>query len=75
MITPCPPEKADRLTGYQTGGISPFGTRQQLPIYVEESILQLEKICINGGKRGLLVEIDPQVLVTILNPTRVSVAI
>lgn len=75
QISSCPPEKADRLTGYQTGGISPFGTRQSLPIYVEESILSLEKICINGGRRGLLVEIEPQVLVKILNPTLVSVAI
>lgn len=75
QVIPCAPEKADRLTGYQTGGISPFGTRQQLPVYVEESILSLESICINGGKRGLLVEIAPQALVKILNPTTVSVAI
>ncbi|SHI61363.1 Cys-tRNA(Pro) deacylase [Malonomonas rubra DSM 5091] len=75
QISPCSAEKADRLTGYQTGGISPFGTKQQLPVYVEESILSLESLCINGGKRGLLVEIDPQVLVKILNPTPVSVAI
>ncbi|WP_303723086.1 Cys-tRNA(Pro) deacylase [Malonomonas rubra] len=75
QISPCAREKADRLTGYQTGGISPFGTKQELPVYVEESILGLEKICINGGKRGLLVEIEPQALVTILNPTSVSVAI
>ncbi len=75
QISPCPPEKADRLTGYQTGGISPFGTKQQLPVYIEESILKLDKICINGGRRGLLVEIEPQALVKILNPTLVSVAI
>jgi Cys-tRNA(Pro) deacylase len=75
QITPCAPPKADRLTGYQTGGISPFGTRQELPVYVEESILKLEKICINGGRRGLLVEIEPQALVKILNSTPVSVAI
>lgn len=75
QINPCTPEKADRLTGYQTGGISPFGTKQPLPVYVEESILGLESICINGGKRGLLVEIAPQALVKILNPTPVSVAI
>lgn len=75
QISPCTPEKADRLTGYQTGGISPFGTKQQLPVYVEESILSLESICINGGKRGLLVELAPQALVKILNPTPVSVAI
>lgn len=74
-ISPCPAEKADRLTGYQTGGISPFGTKQELPVYVEESILSLEKICINAGRRGLLVEIEPQALVKILAPTPVSVAI
>jgi Cys-tRNA(Pro) deacylase len=75
QITPCTPEKADRLTGYQTGGISPFGTKQQLPVYVEESILSLESICINGGRRGMLVEIAPQALVKILDPKLVSVAI
>ncbi|MCK4623249.1 MAG: Cys-tRNA(Pro) deacylase [Desulfuromonadales bacterium] len=74
QVTPCPPEKADRLTGYQTGGISPFGTKQQLPIYIEETILSLDNICINGGRRGLLVEIDPQVLSKILGPTLVNVA-
>lgn len=75
QISPCPKEKADRLTGYQTGGISPFGTKQKLPVYVEESILGLEKIYINGGRKGLLVEIEPQALVNILDPTPVSVAI
>ena len=75
QISPCPAEKADRLTGYQTGGISPFGTKQDLPVYVEESILKLDKICINGGRRGLLVEIEPQALSKILNPILVSVAI
>ncbi len=74
QVTPCPAEKADRLTGYQTGGISPFGTKQQLPIYIEETILSLDNICINGGRRGLLVELDPQVLNNLLNPTRVNVA-
>lgn len=75
QVTPCAPEKADRLTGYQTGGISPFGTKQPLPVYVEESILKLEKIYINGGRRGLLVEVDPAAISKILNPTLVSVAI
>lgn len=75
QITPCTAEKADRITGYQTGGISPFGTKQHLPVYVEESILSLESICINGGRRGLLVEIDPQALIKALNPIPVSVAI
>ena len=74
-ITPCTADKADSLTGYQTGGISPFGTRQPLPIYVEETINNLEKLIINGGRRGLLVELAPKDLIEILNPTPVSVAI
>lgn len=75
QVTPCPPERADRLTGYQTGGISPFGTRQQLPVYCEKSILSLEKIYINGGKRGLLIELNPQELLKVLQPQTVEVAI
>lgn len=74
-ISPCIAAKADTLTGYQTGGISPFGTRQPLPIYMEETIGCLEKLFINGGRRGLLVELSPQDLTAILNPTLVSVAI
>jgi Cys-tRNA(Pro) deacylase len=74
QVTPCPAQKADRLTGYQTGGISPFGTRQQLPIYLEETIAELPSICINGGRRGLLVELAPRDLLKVLNPTRVKVA-
>lgn len=75
QVTPCNPDKADRVTGYQTGGISPFGTRQPLPVYMEASIEQLEKIWINGGKRGLLVEISPADLIRTLQPIKVSVAI
>ncbi len=75
QITPCNSDKADRVTGYQTGGISPFGTRQSLPIYMEASIEQLQKIWINGGKRGLLVEISPADLIRTLQPVKVSVAI
>lgn len=75
QITPCAHDKADRLTGYQTGGISPFGTKQALPVYMEESIAALEKIYINGGKRGLLVEMTPDDLIKVLGPQTVSVAI
>jgi Cys-tRNA(Pro) deacylase len=75
QVTPCLPTVADNLTGYQTGGISPFGTRKTLPVYVEETILDLEKICINGGKRGFLVEISPKDLNRVLNPTPINVAI
>jgi Cys-tRNA(Pro) deacylase len=75
QITPCPPDRADRLTGYQTGGISPFGTRQPLTVYMEETIAELEKLMINGGRRGMLVEITPADLIKVLEPIRVSVAI
>ena len=75
QITPCPPAKADRLTGYQTGGISPFGTRQAIPVYMEKGILDLEKIYINGGKRGFLIEIKPQDMLTVLKPQIVEVGI
>lgn len=74
QITPCTPEKADRVTGYQTGGISPFGTRQEMPVYMEETIASLETLLINGGRRGMLVEITPADLIKILNPMKVSVA-
>ena len=74
-INPCTVARADNLTGYQTGGISPFATRQKLPIYMEETIANLEKLIINGGKRGLLVELPARNLIDILNPTAVSVAI
>lgn len=75
QITPCPANKADRLTGYQTGGISPFGTRQVLPVYVEKGIFDLEKIYINGGRRGFLIEISPRDLVDLLKPITVEVGI
>ncbi|MBW1712568.1 MAG: Cys-tRNA(Pro) deacylase [Deltaproteobacteria bacterium] len=73
-VSPCSPRTAARLTGYQVGGTSPFGLRQDLPIYVEESILSLDKIAINGGKRGLLVEISPDDLVRLLEPIPVRAA-
>ena len=56
------PENVTRLTGYQVGGTSPFGTRSRLPVYAERTIFDLERIFINGGKRGFLVEIEPDVL-------------
>ena len=61
-VEPCKPEVAQRHSGYQIGGTSPFGTRKALPLYVEESILALDTIYINGGRRGYLVGIAPQVL-------------
>ena len=73
-IAPCEPAVATRHTGYRVGGTSPFGTRKALPVYVEETILALERIWINGGKRGLLVSLAPADLLTILSPTPVNVA-
>jgi Cys-tRNA(Pro) deacylase len=74
-VEPCDPETANRHTGYMVGGISPFGTRKALEVYVEASILELSKIYINAGKRGLLAEMSPQELKRILNPIAVNVAI
>ncbi len=75
QVSPCSGDKAERLSGYQTGGISPFGTRQPLPVYMEETIPGLKTILINGGRRGMLVEIEAADLVRILEPTAVNVAI
>ncbi|MCW8893741.1 MAG: Cys-tRNA(Pro) deacylase [Deltaproteobacteria bacterium] len=75
LVTTCPPEKADRISGYQTGGISPFATRQTLPLYMEETVASLEKLFINGGRRGMLIEMAPADLIGILKPVKVSVAI
>ncbi|NHZ96500.1 aminoacyl-tRNA deacylase [Massilia sp. CCM 8734] len=74
-VEPCKPEVAQRHSGYQIGGTSPFGTRKALPVYVEQGILALEKIYINGGRRGYLVGIAPQVLVTLLAARAVSCAL
>ena len=65
-VEPCKPEVAQRHTGYQVGGTSPFGTRKLLPVYVERSILALPAIYINGGRRGFLVQIFPKVLTDLL---------
>jgi Cys-tRNA(Pro) deacylase len=74
-ITPCAPELAQKHTGYLVGGTSPFGTRRPLPVYLEESILELPKIYINGGKRGFLVGLAPQSLCQVLGAKQVKVAI
>ena len=74
-VGPCPPDVADRHSGYQVGGTSPFGLKRQMPIYVERSILTLPKIFINGGARGFLVAIDPRDLERVLAPTSVDVAV
>lgn len=71
-IAPCTPEVANRHSGYMVGGTSPFGARRAMPVYVQQSILELPQIYINGGKRGYLVGIAPQVLVEILKPELVD---
>jgi Cys-tRNA(Pro) deacylase len=74
-VDPCDPATVTRLTGYMVGGVSPFGTRTRLQIFVERTILDLPGIYINGGKRGFLVEIAPHHLVAALSPTPVDAAI
>ena len=71
----CRPDVANRHSGYLVGGTSPFGTRKKMPVYVERSILDLERIYINGGSRGFLVGIAPADLVRVLAPTPVDVAL
>jgi Cys-tRNA(Pro) deacylase len=73
-VHPCGAERATQLTGYLVGGTSPFGTKRTLPIYAEQSILELPTLYINGGKRGFLVQICGQDLARVLNPTPVEVA-
>jgi Cys-tRNA(Pro) deacylase len=74
-VTPCPAEQAERVTGYRVGGISPFGTRKRLPVYVERSVLGLSTLLINGGRRGYLLEIEPAVLTDLLAATPVECAL
>lgn len=74
-IEPCPPAIADKHSGYQVGGTSPFGTRQAMPVYMEASIAELPRIYLNGGKRGYLIGIDPADVVRVLQPTLVNVAV
>ncbi len=66
-VEPCKPEVANRHSGYLVGGTSPFGTRKTMPVYIEETILALPKIWINGGRRGFLVGIDPKVCTELLH--------
>jgi Cys-tRNA(Pro) deacylase len=74
-IRPCDPQAALRHTGYTVGGISPFGSKKSLEVFVEESIMDLSEIYINAGKRGLLAKISPKDMVRILDLTPVKVAI
>jgi Cys-tRNA(Pro) deacylase len=74
-VEPCKPEVAQRHSGYQVGGTSPFGTRKRMPVYVEKSIFDLERIYINGGRRGYLVGMAPGELSRVLEPVAVEVGL
>ena len=74
-VAPCTPEAAERASGYQVGGTSPFATRKAMPVFVEATILGLDRICINGGRRGYLIGIEPRVLVDVLGARPVSCAL
>jgi len=73
-IAPCAPADADRHSGYQVGGTSPFGTRKAMPVYAQRTIVDLPRVYINGGKRGYLVGMAPADLVRVLAPTLVDMA-
>jgi Cys-tRNA(Pro) deacylase len=74
-VEPCKPEVANRHSGFLVGGTSPFGTKKTMQVYVEQSILDLDKIYINGGRRGYLVGLDPQVLSNLLPAKAVNCAL
>jgi Cys-tRNA(Pro) deacylase len=74
-ITPCSPEVAQKHTGYLVGGTSPFGTRKAMPVFVERTIADLDRIYINGGRRGFLIALSPADLVRALSPTLVDAAL
>jgi Cys-tRNA(Pro) deacylase len=74
-VEPCDPAAAQKHTGYAVGGTSPFGTRKPLPVYVERTVLELDRIYINGGRRGLLVSITPAELVRVLQAVPVEAAL
>ena len=74
-VEPCAPEVANRHSGFLVGGTSPFGTRRAMPVYIEQTILELPRIAINGGRRGYLIGIDPKVCVQLLAAKPVLCAI
>jgi Cys-tRNA(Pro) deacylase len=73
-VEPCKPEVANRHSGYLVGGTSPFGTKKAMPVYVESTILELDEIWLNGGRRGYLVSLAPSVLTALLNAKPVQCA-
>ena len=74
-VAPCAPEVANRHSGYLVGGTSPFATRKRMPVYIERTILDLPKICINGGRRGYLLGLAPEVCVRLLGAQPVDCAL
>ena len=74
-VSPCSPQTAQRHSGYMVGGTSPFGTRKEMPAYMERSVLDLDRIYINGGKRGYLVGVKPGDVVRVVDPVLVQVGI
>jgi Cys-tRNA(Pro) deacylase len=74
-VGPCSPETAEKHSGYQVGGTSPFGLKKPMPIYLERTISELPRLYINGGARGFLVDLDPKELLRVLKPTPVDVAV
>ena len=74
-VQPCRPEVANRHSGYLVGGTSPFATRREMPVYVESTILELPRIVLNGGRRGYLVGIDPQLCLSLLHAKPVQCAL
>ena len=74
-VEPCTPAVAHRHTGYTVGGTSPFGTRKVLPVFVERSVLDLDRVFVNGGRRGFLVTLDPRELIRVLHAEAVDVAV
>ena len=74
-VAPCKPEDATRHSGYMVGGCSPFGLRKPLPVFMEKTILDLDRILINGGKRGFLVGMPPAEVVRVVSPTLVNAAL
>jgi Cys-tRNA(Pro) deacylase len=74
-VSPCPPDVAQKHSGYLVGGTSPFGTRKAMPVYLERSIADLDRIYINGGRRGFLIALAPVDLIRVLSPTLVDAAL
>jgi Cys-tRNA(Pro) deacylase len=74
-VSPCAPDTANKHTGYLVGGTSPFGTRKKMTVYAEETIFKLDKVFINGGKRGFLISLDPKEIDRVLKCVKVNVGI